>query len=304
MTRSSTTPRLLKRASAAPQHYRLLRQQAAAQAQASRLYLIVLMPLLAGVLVLNAYRQQVFGGNVPVRIAIALILLALGLVLARSLGRFLQPRLLSRLDPGTAGVVGFLIRLTTMLVITVVALRIAGLGPGTITLGASATAVVLGLAAQQTLGNLFAGIVLLTARPFVVGDRVRFNGFGMDVEGTVTAHGLLYVTCHDGRDAVLVPNTTALTMSVRPIREPESVQMRARLPKHTDPEGLQHALSENLTVAVQAPPRVELEELAGAEVVMRIHASPADPSDGAALAREVLGAINSVADDAVVPAGR
>jgi small-conductance mechanosensitive channel len=282
----------------------VLREQATAQAKAARRYLIVLVPLVTGVLVLNGYRQAVFGDGVPVRIGIAVVLVGLGLGLARSLGRFVQPRLMSRLEPGTAGVVGFLIRLSTMVVILVVALRIAGLGPGTLTLGASATAVVLGLAAQQTLGNVFAGIVLLSARPFVVGDRVRFNGFGMDVEGTVTGHGLLYVTCHDGRDCVLVPNNTALTMSVRPIREPESLQMRARLPRRSDPEGVQDAVSAALTVAVQAPPRVELEELAGSEVVMRIHASPVDPTDGAALAREVLGAVNTVADDAAVATAR
>jgi small-conductance mechanosensitive channel len=298
MPRPTATPKLLKRASSAPQHYRVLRQQAIAQAQASRVYLIVLLPLLVGVLFLNAYRETLFGRSVPARIGIAVALVILGLVFARSLGRYLQPRLLSRLEPGTAGVAGFMIRLTTMGVILIVALRIAGLGPGTLTLGASATAIVLGLAAQQTLGNVFAGIVLLSARPFVVGDRVRFNGFGMDVEGTVTAHGLLYVTCYDGRDAVLVPNNTALTMSVRPIREPESVEMRARLPKHIDPEGVQQAVTETLTVPVHDPPRVELEELDGSDVVMRIHASPADPGDGAALAREVLRAVGTVADGA------
>jgi small-conductance mechanosensitive channel len=152
-----------------------------------------------------------------------------------------------------------LIRLVTMAVMLVVALRLAGLQPGTITLGASFTAVVFGLAAQQTLGNIFAGIVLLSARPFTVGDRVRFNGFGMDVEGTVVSHGLLYVNCHDGRDLVLIPNNTALTMSVRPIREPASVEMRARLPKEADPEAVEKAVASSITVPVSAPPRIVLE---------------------------------------------
>jgi len=58
----------------------------------------------------------------------------------------------------------------------------------------------------------------------------------MDVEGTVAGHGLLYVAIRDGEDSVLVPNNTALTMSVRPIREPAAVDMRARLPHDTHPE--------------------------------------------------------------------
>ena len=41
--------------------------------------------------------------------------------------------------------------------------------------GGAFTAVILGLAAQQTLGNLFVGMVLLSARPFRVGERVRLS---------------------------------------------------------------------------------------------------------------------------------
>jgi small-conductance mechanosensitive channel len=206
---------------------------------------------------------------------------------------------MSRLEPGTAGVVGFLVRLLAILVVLVVALRIAGLQPGTLALGASFTAVVLGLAAQQTIGNIFAGIVLLSARPFTIGDRVRFAGFGMDVEGTVMAHGLLYVTCHDGRDLVLIPNNTALTMSVRPIRSPAAVDMRARLPKETDPEAVQEHVSEALTVPLEGPPHISLEEFQGSEVVVRIRAAPVDPSQGGALAREVLRAVDEIAASAV-----
>ena len=41
--------------------------------------------------------------------------------------------------------------------------------------GGAFTAVVFGLAAQQTLGNLIAGMVLLSARPFRVGELVRLQ---------------------------------------------------------------------------------------------------------------------------------
>ena len=49
------------------------------------------------------------------------------------------------------------------------ALRLAGLKPETLAVGGAITAVILGLAAQQTVGNLIAGTVLLSARPFRVG---------------------------------------------------------------------------------------------------------------------------------------
>ena len=55
---------------------------------------------------------------------------------------------------------------------------------------------IVGLAAQQTLGNGFAGMVLLSARPFRVGERVRLQAgaVGGTVEGIVSSLGLLYTT--------------------------------------------------------------------------------------------------------------
>lgn len=278
-----------------PQRARALRQQAVAQARVARRYLLILVPVLSALLVINGFRRPLFGTDVPVRIGVAIALLATGWALASQLGRYLQPKLMSRLEPGTAGIVSFMIRLVAIGSILIVALRIAGLRPGTLALGASFTAVVLGLAAQQTIGNIFAGIVLLSARPFTIGDRVRFAGFGMDVEGTVTAHGLLYVTCHDGQDPVLVPNNTALTMSVRPIRRPAAVDLRARLPRSTDPETVQQGVCDALSVAVEETPHIALEEYHPDEVVMRIRAAPADPRQGGALAREVLAAVDALA---------
>ena len=63
------------------------------------------------------------------------------------------------------------------------------------------TAVVFGLAAQQTLGNLIAGMVLLSARPFRVGERVRLQAgaVGGSVEGIVSSLGLLYTTLRGAR---------------------------------------------------------------------------------------------------------
>lgn len=275
-----------------------LRAQAIDRARTARKQLLVLGPLLAVVLVVNDQREALFGADEPVRIATAIVLVIIGWGIARGLARALDARFARNLDPGTAGVASFLVRLVTIVAMLLVSLRIAGLEPGTLALGASFTAVVFGLAAQQTFGNIFAGVVLLSARPFSVGDRVRFSGFGMDVEGTVKAHGLLYVTCFEGDDDVLVPNNTALTMSVRPIREPAGVDLRARLPQDVDPEAVQERVAESLTVPTRAAPEILLEELDGDEVVLRIRAVPVQPERGGALAREVLRTVSDISDGA------
>jgi small-conductance mechanosensitive channel len=254
--------------------------------------LALLTPLTAAVIAVYHFREAIFGLNAPVRIACGVTLVIIGWVAARDAAHALYPRLTSRLSPESSGVVGFIVRLGMLALAVLVALRFAGLKPGTIALGASATAIVLGLAAQQTVGNLLAGIVLLTARPFVIGDRVRFAGYGMDVEGTVASHGLLYVTLDDGEDSVLIPNNTALIMSARPIREPASVDMLARLPYGVDPEAVQKHVMSLISVPTKAEPHIGLEEFDGETVTMRVRATPSEHEDGARLARDILSGLS------------
>jgi small conductance mechanosensitive channel len=274
-----------------------LRAQAIEAGRRSRRQLLILSPLLAAIVLAYLYRKELFGVDQPVRLATAAALVLLGWAFARNLGRALQPRLVQRLDPGAAGLASFLVRLATLVAILLVSLRIAGLQPSTLALGASFTAVILGLAAQQTFGNLFAGVVLISARPFSIGERVRFNGYGMDVEGTVAAHGLLYLTMTDGDDVIMVPNNTALMMSIRPLRQPAAVDMRARLPRTVDPEEIQGAIVEGVSVATKGQPNIALEELDGDEIVVRVRATPNDPRQGGRLASQVLDAVAALREE-------
>jgi small conductance mechanosensitive channel len=268
-----------------------IRARARDAARRGRRQLTLLVPLIGAVIVAYSYRRELLGVDKPVRLAVAAILILLGWAVARNVGRALQPRLESRLEPATAGIASFVIQLMTLVALAIVGLRMAGLEPGALAAGAGFTAIVLGLATQQTFGNVFAGVVLLSARPFQVGDRVRFNGLGMDVEGTVAAHGLLHVTLYDGDDQVLVPNNAALSMSARPIREPDAVDMRARLPLSVDPQAVQERVDDTVSVSTKGPPHVALEEVDRDDVVVRVRATPARPDDGGRLARDVLQAV-------------
>ena len=55
---------------------------------------------------------------------------------------------------------------------------------GRLLLGGAIAGVVLGVAAQQSLGNVFAGLVLLMARPFAVGNRIRIRSGALGGEST------------------------------------------------------------------------------------------------------------------------
>jgi small-conductance mechanosensitive channel len=222
------------------------------------------------------------------------VLVILGWAIARDIGRALGPPLFRRLDPATAGTVGFLIRLTTVVVALVVALDVAGVGLQTLALGGAFTAVIFGLAAQQTLGNVIAGTVLLSARPFRVGERVRLQGGGLagQIEGTVSSLGLLYTTFARGDDSILVPNSVVLNVAVLPLREPEAVNLRARLRAGTTPGDLQEALEKSLQTPLRGSPRITLEELDGEEVVVNIAATPRRAAEGRQLASELLDVVS------------
>jgi small conductance mechanosensitive channel len=264
------------------------------EAQRARGGVVVLLLLIAAVFVGFSQRQTLFPGlNTPVRIATVAALVVLGWSLARSLGRGLAPALFRRMDPGTAGTVGFMVRLLTILAMTIVALRIAGLDAETLAAGGAFTAVVLGLASQQTLGNIFAGLVLLNTRPFRVGERVRISGglIAGDIEGVVSSLGLFYVTLVSGADRTMIPNSSMLQMAVSPLHEPERVELRARFDASTTPAEVQRMIDAEVEVPLRYPPDITLEELDRHEVVVNIAATPQTPAEGGRLAGEILAAV-------------
>jgi small conductance mechanosensitive channel len=273
--------------------------------------LVVLAPLLIGVLLIHHYKATLFNypkvGGQPVtpswdtwvNLGTVLALLVLGWTIARDVGRAVGPTFLRRMDPGTAGTVGFLIRLGTLAITLLLALSVANVSAGTLVAGSAFTAVVLGLAAQQTLGNLFAGMVLLSARPFRVGERVRLQAGAVagQLEGVVSSLGLLYTTLARGEDRIQVPNNVVLAAAVVPLREPESVDVRVRLSAGIRPSHVQAILDDQISTPTRSPAVVVLEEIDGDRLVVRVQATPERASDGAALADEIIAALASVTSE-------
>jgi len=274
---------------------RSLTHQTAQRARRAKWELAGLIPLFALTIVAYVERERIFGVDTPVRVAAAVVMVMLGWALARDLGRFTAPALFRRMDPATAGTAGFLIRLVFIVVAAIVSLRVAGLNPSTLALGGAITAVVLGLAAQQTLGNVFAGIVLIAVRPFKVGDRVRLQAGGLagQIEGVVSSLGLLYTTFAQGGDSVMIPNNVVLSAAVVPLREPASVDLRARLRPDVKPSDVQAMLEQSISTPVRGEPTIALEEVDADEVVVRIQATPLADADGPRLADEVLAAVGA-----------
>ena len=210
--------------------------------------------------------------------------------------RSLPPTLFSKLEPGTAGTVGFVIRLAGIIVVSLVALHLAGIGPRTLAVGGAVSAIILGLAAQQTFGNVIAGMVLISARPFRVGDRIRLHAGGIagETEGTVSALGLLHVTLTHGEDLILIPNSVVLAAAIVPLREPAAVDLRARLRPDVRLADVQRLLEDGVKTPVRSEPHIMLEEMDADEIVVRVTATPEVSTDGPQLADEIIGAMACV----------
>jgi small conductance mechanosensitive channel len=280
---------------------------------------LLLIPLFIAIVVLYDHRRSLFGPSTdhyaayrkssyfhyldpthgtlttPLQIVVALALIIIGWAIARDFGRFAGPTFLRRMDPATAGTVGFVVRALLVVLVAIVALSVAGASFKTLLVGGGFTAVIVGLAAQQTLGNGFAGMVLLSARPFRVGERVRLQAgaVGGTVEGIVSSLGLLYTTLTAGADQIMIPNSVVLSAVVVPLREPEPLDVRVRLGHGVRPTQVQAILDNEIKTPTRSKD-VRLDEVDGDVVVVRIQATPERADDGAKLADEVMAALSSI----------
>jgi small-conductance mechanosensitive channel len=256
--------------------------------------LLIALAVLAATLFVYSNRGELLPGfGEWVRIGTVAVLVIVGAAATHWLGQSLTPRLYRRLDPATAGTLGFVMRLLAMAMVLVVALRIAGVNAAALAVGGAFTAIVLGLAAQQTLAGIFAGILLQSTRPFRLGERVRLVGGALagSLEGTVSSLGLFYTPLVQGADRLLVPNSVLVNLVVVPLREPEKVDLRARFPSDASPKRIEERLLEAISVPTRYAPSVSLEELDDGGTVFRVTATPLRPDDGSQLAEEVLDAL-------------
>src|SRR5580658_3756065 len=143
-----TPPKMFETRSQAWKEVGLLRQISPRVVKRARLEALVLLPIFVGVVIVYDNRVSLFGKeqggtlvhgrlvglphkvleegiDTPLRVATVLVLVILGWAIARDIGRGLGPALFRRLDPATAGTVGFLIRLAAIGLALLVALRVA-----------------------------------------------------------------------------------------------------------------------------------------------------------------------------------
>jgi small-conductance mechanosensitive channel len=148
--------------------------------------------------------------------------------LAGQVRQMLEPRV----GTAHAAIIGYGILILGAFTTLVITLDLFGVPASQLVLGGALTTVFISIAAQQALSNVFAGLVLLFARPFRVGDpvRLRASAIGGTLDGTVTDIGITYVRFRSGNSVMSIPNSQVLNAVVGPIPPAETDADQAPVP--------------------------------------------------------------------------
>jgi small-conductance mechanosensitive channel len=195
-------------------------------------------------------------------VAFCLFAIVAILDLARRARRALQPVAGS----AHAAVVRYAIVLAGAILTAVITLALFKIPVGQLIVGGALTTILIGIAAQQSLSNVFAGLVLLLARPFIVGEAIQLRSGAMGglIEGTVTEIGISYLRLDTVTGPMSLPNAQVLAAAVsRPARpggstaQPEAghghhAPMAAPADAPATPSGGQQASPADLGLAAAA----------------------------------------------------
>jgi hypothetical protein len=174
-----------------------------------------------------------------------------------------------------ASVVRYALVLIGAVTTLVVTLALFGVPVGQLLLGGALTSVFVGIAAQQALSNVFAGLVLLLAHPFKVGDSIKLRAGALSGElgGTVSEIGITYLRLATPDGVVSVPNSQVLNAVVGPLPP------GTRLPAPPPPTPATAAAPQGETAghSAAAAASVAAESVEAASVEASAHGTSADP---------------------------
>ena len=167
-------------------------------------------PLILGDVVSATEQLLVVGG--------ALLILLGGLLAVRSIARALRSLGEEHIGDARGASLAFVWTISGYALILILVLQALKVDLGGLLVGGAITGVVLGIAAQQTLGNFFAGLVLLINRPFAVGEHIvlRSGPLGGEYDGRVTDISLFYIGMVTETGPVALPNAHVLMSAIGP----------------------------------------------------------------------------------------
>lgn len=173
-------------------------------------------------------------GNFAVKLVIALIIFFIGNAIAKAIVNFIRGLMIKRnADKSIATFIGNVVYAILLLIVVLSALSVLGVNTGSFMVIVGAAVLAIGIAMQGTLGQFASGVMLISLRPFKIGDAVIAGG----QTGTVHDIGILSTTIlTSDNKKVIVPNSAiaagAITnFSAMPTRK---VELAVVVPGTTD----------------------------------------------------------------------
>ncbi|MGH9299148.1 MAG: mechanosensitive ion channel domain-containing protein, partial [Acidimicrobiales bacterium] len=187
--------------------------------------------------------------------------------------------------PTAGAAIRLILTIVGLIIVVIVTIIMLGVNVTHLLAAGAITGVVIGIAAQQSLGNVFAGIVLMVARPFTVGQRIRIRSgsFGGIFDGEVRALGLTYVDLVTDDGPLKVPNLGMLAAAVGPAPEsrkspdPRDLYVNRSTPKRPPRAGQAHA---NRRTPPRDGARLPREIIRRVRAQHAAHADPVEPPGG------------------------
>lgn len=142
----------------------------------------------------------------------SIVLFVIGWILSKYLTRFIVKCIeKSKIDSAAVYFFKSLILVTLRIMVILIALSQLGINVSTIVTAIGAATVTVGLALQDTLGNVASGILLIFTRPFKEGDYLKIG----QNEGTVTKISLFstHMNTVDNKE-IVIPNRNITSESV------------------------------------------------------------------------------------------
>jgi small-conductance mechanosensitive channel len=182
----------------------------------------------AAALVVGSALGSVHGPALRPRVVVwssAVVLLVFGVIATRRVGAGLGHLVTTRTIAAAGAAVRLVATGVGYLIIICAELGLLDVSIDHLLVGAGLAGVVLGIAAQQSLSNVFASVVLLLAKPFTVGERIRIRSgaLGGIFDATVLGVSLTYVTVHTDDGILKIPNSVMLATAAGPIAAPQEM---------------------------------------------------------------------------------
>lgn len=199
-----------------------------------------------------------------VRLIDITLIFVVGLAAIALLSQPIARRAATYVGPMRSNAIRFLFQISGFSIILLIVLSTAGINLVSVLVGVGFFGIVIGLASQTVLGNLFSGLMLLASRPFRIGDRIGLVAWQYGKFPPSLSHGWLEPAYTGSVKEITLMYTKILTDSNTLVTVPNGIVIQSlilnlghdkhgyagtqfEIPIRVDPDELHKSLSSQLS---------------------------------------------------------